>query len=97
MYNHGQNPHIHLKGVTYLSVNKKTRDTVKKAGAFVFSVLCGMLACGALTLLFSAVMYVLGLLPEIAGDSGSSRARLVRGGVYARGVCLRADKTARRP
>lgn len=50
-----------------MSVNKNTRDTAKKAGAFLFSALCGMLACGALTLLFSAVMYVLGLLPEIAG------------------------------
>ena len=59
--------HIHLKGVKALSVNKKTHDTVKRAGTFVFSVLCGMLSCGVLLLLFSAVMYVLGLLPEIAG------------------------------
>lgn len=50
-----------------MSVNKKARDTAKKAGAFIFSVLCGMLACGALTLIFSAVMYFLGLLPELAG------------------------------
>lgn len=50
-----------------MSVNKKTHDTVKRAGTFVFSVMCGMLSCGVLLLLFSAVMYVLGLLPEIAG------------------------------
>ena len=50
-----------------MSVNKKARELPKKAAVFAVSVLCGMLATGVLTLMFSAAMYFLGLLPEIAG------------------------------
>ena len=50
-----------------MSVNKRSAETAKKLGGYVFSVICGMLASGAALCLFSAVMYALGLPPETAG------------------------------
>ena len=64
---HNSRTCIHIfYGVIALSVNKKTGETLKKAGTYAFSTVCGALAAALLAAAFSSVMYILGLPPEIA-------------------------------
>ena len=50
-----------------MSVNKKNSENIKKAAAYGFSAVCGLAAQIVLILLMSAVMYALGLPPEMSG------------------------------
>ncbi len=50
-----------------MSVNKKPGLLYKTAAAFLFSTLCGTAASAILLILFTGVMYGLGLPPSIAG------------------------------
>lgn len=49
-----------------MSGNKKSADTVKKAGTYIFSTVCGAVCSGVLLLVFAAAMYILGLPPSMA-------------------------------
>ena len=50
-----------------MSVNKKSDETMKKAGTYLFSTLCGAVLSGVLIAAFTGLMYVLGFPPETAG------------------------------
>ncbi|MBQ9385128.1 MAG: TIGR04086 family membrane protein [Ruminiclostridium sp.] len=50
-----------------MSVNKKVNENIKKAAAYAFSALCGAAASTVLIILFSGLMYALGLPPGLAG------------------------------
>lgn len=50
-----------------MSVNKKIPAPMKKAAAYIISVLCGLSVTAALTAALSGGMFILGLPPDIAG------------------------------
>ena len=50
-----------------MSVNKKTNEPAKRAASFAFSALCGYISSALCVLIFSAVMYILGMPENMAG------------------------------
>lgn len=68
-----------------LSANRRVNENVKKAAAYLFAALCGILVSGAFLALFSGVMYVLSMPPETAG--AMSLISLAAGCVCAGYVC----------
>lgn len=50
-----------------MSVNKRSDEKLKRAGTYVFSLLCGAAAAGILLAAFPALMYALEMPPESAG------------------------------
>ena len=50
-----------------MSVNRKKELLLKKAGAYGFSVICGIMCSCLLATALSGIMYVLGASPQTAG------------------------------
>ncbi len=73
-------------------MNKKTNENIKKAAAYAFSALCGAIVSAVLILMFSGVMYALGMPPGLAGalslaayGAGSAVCGFICGNIKRRG------------
>ena len=50
-----------------MSAKKRVNENIKRAAAYIFSSVCGIIVSGVFLALFSGVMYALSLPPETAG------------------------------